>query len=173
MPTLETDCLRTRKWTRSEYHLAADLGVFGPDERLELLEGEIVEKMSSTSNPHAAGVSLAADTLRQVFRTGYYVREEKPIVLSDHSEPEPDIVVVRGNLRNTPRHPTPHNIVLVMEVSELSLAADRATKAATYAQAWHIGVLDFKPAAAATGDSPRSWTGRRRRVRLPVSPIGP
>jgi Uma2 family endonuclease len=62
------------------------------------------------------------------------VREEKPIVLSDFSEPEPDIVVVKGTLRDTPRHPTPANTLLVVEVSESSLAADRKTKGAIYAK---------------------------------------
>jgi Uma2 family endonuclease len=122
-----------RKWTRAEYHRAAEVGLFRPDERLELLEGEIIWKMSPQSDPHAAGVSLAADALREIFTRSYHVREEKPLVLSDSSEPEPDIVVVRGSLRATPRHPTPENTVLVMEVSETSLAYDRTVKAAAYA----------------------------------------
>jgi Uma2 family endonuclease len=54
--------------------------------------------------------------------------------LSDFSEPEPDIVVVKGTLRQTPRHPTTENTVLVMEVSESSLALDRTAKAALYAK---------------------------------------
>lgn len=134
MSTLQTDRPKTRAWTRSEYHRAAELGLFDPSERLELLEGEIVVKMSPQSNPHAAGVSLAGEALREIFGRGYHVREEKPLVLSNGSEPEPDIVVVRGTLRETPNHPTPENTVLVMEVSESSLASDRTTKAAIYAR---------------------------------------
>jgi len=140
MSTLDTARPKTRTWTREEYHRAAELGLFDPDERLELLEGEIVEKISPQSNPHAAGVSLAAEVLRSIFTRGYHVREEKPIVLSDFSEPEPDIVVVKGALRDTPRHPTQANTLLVVEVSESSLATDRKTKGAIYAK---HGILEY------------------------------
>src|SRR5579871_2515186 len=91
-----------RLWTRAEYHRAAELGLFGPTERLELLEGEVFTKMSPQSNQHAWSISLAAEMLRTVFGAGFHIREEKPLVLSDLSEPEPDIVVVRGALRDTP-----------------------------------------------------------------------
>ena len=123
-----------RKWTRDEYHRAAALGIFDPSERLELLEGEIVQKMSPQSNPHASGVTLAAHALRAAFGPCFHVREEKPMVLSDLSEPEPDVTVVRGTPRENQRHPTPGNTALVMEVSETSLASDRSTKAALYAR---------------------------------------
>lgn len=134
MIAMESDRPKNRTWTRDEYHRAAEMGLFDPDERLELLEGEIVEKISPQSDPHAAGVSLAEDALREAFGRGFHVREEKPIVLSDLSEPEPDLVVVRGTLRDTPRHPTPANCVLVVEVSESSLASDRKIKSAIYAK---------------------------------------
>ena len=134
MTAFSTERPSTRKWTRSEYHRAAEIGLFHPDERLELLEGEIIQKVSPQSDPHAAGVSLAAEKLREIFTRTYHIREEKPLVLSDWSEPEPDIVVVRGSLRATPRHPTPDNAVLVVEVSDTSFAYDRTAKAAMYAK---------------------------------------
>src|SRR5271166_4875735 len=89
----------TRLWTREEYHRIAELGLFGPEERLELLNAEIIEKVSPQSYPHAQSISLTASVLRDLFSEGYHVSEEKPIVLTDHSEPEPDVVVVRGILR--------------------------------------------------------------------------
>ena len=131
---------QTRLWTREEYHRAADCGVFRPDERLELLEGELIYKMSPQSNPHAAGVGLSAEILRDAFGKGFSIREEKPIVLSHRSEPEPDIVLVAGSARQNPRHPTPQNALLVMEISESTLAFDQNQKAAAYARS---GVKDY------------------------------
>ncbi len=129
-----------RLWTRAEYHRAAELGLFGPTERLELLEGEVITKVSPQSDPHASGITLSAEVLRTAFGVGFHVREEKPLVLSDLSEPEPDIVVVRGSARNNPRHPTPANAVLVMEVAESTIRFDQGEKATTYARA---GIADY------------------------------
>lgn len=129
-----------RCWTREEYHRAAELGLFRPDERLELLEGEVIEKRSPESAPHAWTVSRAAEAFREAFGSGFHIREEKPIVLSDNSEPEPDIVVVRGTLRQTPHHPIPANAVLVMEVSDSTVAFDQGEKAASYARS---GIADY------------------------------
>ena len=54
---------RPRRWTRARYHRAAECGVFKPGERLELLDGEILQKMSPQKPPHATGISLTAHAL--------------------------------------------------------------------------------------------------------------
>lgn len=131
---------QTRLWTRDEYNRAAEFGLFGPNERLELLNGDIVQKMSPQSSPHAVGTALTAETLRAVFTDGYYVREEKPLILSDNSEPEPDIVVMRGRLSDVPAHPTPATAALVVEVSDTTLAYDRGEKARAYARS---GIAEY------------------------------
>ena len=124
-----------RLWSREDYHLASETGVFRADERLELLNGEVYQKMSPQSDAHAWGVSLTAQALREAFGSGHHVREEKPIALSPKSELEPDVAVVRGELRLSPLHPTPANLVLVVEVSDTSLEFDRQTKSRLYAAA--------------------------------------
>ena len=129
-----------RRWTREEYHRAAECGVFHPEERLELMEGELIYKMSPQSDPHAAGVRMSAEVLRNTFGKGYCVSEEKPIVLSDRSEPEPDLVVVAGSAAQNQRHPTPDTALLVMEVSDTTLLFDQNQKAAAYARS---GVKDY------------------------------
>jgi Uma2 family endonuclease len=129
-----------RRWNREEYHRAAELGIFRPDERLELIEGEVVQKVSPQSSPHAYAVMVSADVLEAAFGPSFHVREEKPLVMSDVSEPEPDVLVVRGSLRENPKHPTPENTVLVLEVSESTLAFDQGRKAAAYAKA---GIQDY------------------------------
>jgi Uma2 family endonuclease len=82
-----------RRWTRDEYYRAAELGLFQPEERLELLDGEIIRKMTHNP-PHAVAVGQAADVLAHAFGSGHHVRSQLPLILSDWSEPEPDAVVV-------------------------------------------------------------------------------
>ncbi len=124
-----------RLWTCEEYHRAAEFGLFGPEERLELLNGEIIQKVSPQGKSHSVAVALIAETLRAIFRQGYYVREEKPLTLTDSSEPEPDLVVMRGSLRDVPAHPTPQTTALVVEVSDSTLEFDQNEKAIAYARA--------------------------------------
>src|SRR5712692_5400291 len=88
--------VRPRPWTRKEYYRAAECGLFKPGERLELLDGEILQKMSPQKPPHATGLALTAQALAKAFGPDYYVRQQLPLVLNDESEPEPDLVVVPG-----------------------------------------------------------------------------
>src|SRR5688572_18039004 len=80
---------RARRWTRAEYHRAAELGIFAPDERLELLDGEILKKMTQ-NEPHVYAVRRADRLLDASLGSGSHVRVQAPVVLNDQSEPEPD-----------------------------------------------------------------------------------
>lgn len=134
-----------RRWTVAEYHRAAEMGIFGPEERLELINGEII-RMSPQNGPHATGSTLAEGVIQEVFRAGYVVRIQKPLTLGEDSEPEPDIAVVRGKARDYLKaHPT--TAELVVEVADSSLQFDRGKKAASYARAgtpeyWILNVPD-------------------------------
>jgi Uma2 family endonuclease len=120
------------RWTRSEYHRMVATGVFPPEARLELLDGEIVE-MSAQKGPHASAVDLVEEALRVGFGKGFYVRGQKPLRLDDYSEPEPDIALVEGSIRDyADHHPTA--AILVVEVADTTLAYDRLNKAAVYAR---------------------------------------
>jgi Uma2 family endonuclease len=127
-----------RRWTVAEYYQAAEAGVFNPEERLELIEGEIF-RMSPQDSPHATGCDLTEDALREIFGRGYRVRTQKPLSLGDDSVPEPDLAVVRGNVRDFAiAHPA--TAVLVVEVADSSLRFDRGRKARLYARA---GIPDY------------------------------
>jgi Uma2 family endonuclease len=120
-----------RGFTAKEYDRLAQLGFF-EDEKLELIEGEIIWKLPHTPR-HATGICLAQMALTRVFQEGFMVRVQLPLALGTRSRPEPDIVVVRGTPRSyLNRHPT--TAELVVEVSELTLQQDRETKAALYAR---------------------------------------
>jgi Uma2 family endonuclease len=122
-----------RRWTRQEYEHLGEIGVLRPDERVELIEGEIVEKPLQLSR-HATGVRLAQDALRLAFGPGFDVRAQLPLALGEYSEPEPDVAVVVGGPRDyAETHPTA--ALLVVEVSDSTLSFDRDTKGSLYAAA--------------------------------------
>jgi Uma2 family endonuclease len=126
---------RPRRWTREEYYRAAECGVFKPGERLELLDGEILQKMSPQRPPHATGLTLTAHALGRAFGPDYYVRQQLPLVLNDQSEPEPDLVVVPGTpLDYLAHHPTAADARLVVEIADTTLRLDRKNKQRAYAR---------------------------------------
>jgi Uma2 family endonuclease len=135
-----------RRWTRAEFHRALTLGVFRPDERLELIGGELVEKMSPQESPHATSIRLVEEALRVAFPSGHDVRVQLPLTLGEDSEPEPDVAVVVGSIRDFEEH-HPTSAVLVVEVADSSLRTDRGTKAGLYAAAgiadyWIVNLID-------------------------------
>ncbi len=89
--------------------------------------------MTPEKSRHAAAVDLSLEALRRAFSGSYSIRAQHPLAVSDTSEPEPDVAVVRGSVRDyVDRHPT--SAVLVVEVSDSSLEYDRTRKARVYAQ---------------------------------------
>jgi Uma2 family endonuclease len=135
-----------RLWSRDEFERAGELGLFGPEERLELIGGEVVRKMTPQKTPHATSIRLAEEVLRRVAGPGFDVRVQLPLALGTHSEPEPDIAVVVGSPRDYEvEHPT--TAALVVEVSDTTLTFDRTTKASLYASAgvpeyWIVNLRD-------------------------------
>lgn len=130
---LEQNGVHVWRWTRDDYHRASDMGLFG-DQRVELLDGEILV-MAGQKTPHFTSVQLAADLLIEAFGPEYRARQQGPIVLSDDSEPEPDVVIVPGTVLDyADHHPTPPEIRLAVEVSDATLATDRGSKRAAYAR---------------------------------------
>jgi Uma2 family endonuclease len=137
MPTLtspsQRSVVRPHRWTREEYEHMVEVGAFRPDARLELIEGEIIE-MSPQGSRHATTVRRFEEALRSTFREGFDVRSQLPLALSASSEPEPDVCVVLGHFDDyLDAHPT--EAVLLVEVSDATLALDRTVKLAVYAAA--------------------------------------
>ena len=122
-----------RRWTREEYYKMAEQGIIAPDERVELIEGEIIS-MSPQKSRHAATIFVTAKVLSPIFAPHNHVRIQGPLALGPTSEPEPDIAVVAGSERDyMDAHPT--TALLVVEVSDTTLAYDRGLKASLYAKA--------------------------------------
>jgi Uma2 family endonuclease len=124
--------------TRVRYDRLVDAGIFGPEDRVELLDGLLVAR-EPQGGRHATAVLLVRTALEEAFGRAHFVREEKPIALDDRSEPEPDVVVVAGRPRDY-RDAHPSQPVLVVEVADTSLVLDRVRKGGLYARA---GVADY------------------------------
>jgi len=169
-------------WTVGEFQRAYDLGVFGYDARLELIEGEIIRKMPQ-SERHAWAIQAVTEVVRPIFAEGHAIRIQLPIGASSISGPEPDVAVVVGSFHDYKRA-HPKTAVLAVEVSDTTLAYDRSTKAALYARAgiedyWIVnlpdGVLEVHRQPAAMADQPLGHHYRSI-IRLTptdtVSPLG-
>ena len=127
-------------WTAQDYYRMSKFGVLKPDERTELIEGEIFV-MAAKNPPHSAITKTAADYFRDLLREKADIRIQEPVHLSDRSEPEPDIALVRIEPRNyIERHPIASDVFLLIEVADTTLNFDRKVKAAIYAQS---GIADY------------------------------
>ena len=135
MLTLERPA--TKLWTRDEFCHLDDLGFFAPDQRVELIQGEIID-MGSQGSPHYQATDRTMRVLMSIFEPGHWVRNQGPLRLSNVSQPVPDIAVAVGTRDDYDDHPT--TAVLVVEVSDTSLSFDRNQKARMYAQ---TGIADY------------------------------
>ena len=122
---------RLFSWNIKQYYSLNDLGFFF-GKRVELVRGQILE-IESLSPAAAVAIGLSEQQLRLVFGNGFLVFSRMPLRLGELNEPEPDVAVVEGAIRDfTHAHPT--TAKLVVEVAESSLRYDRKEKAELYAQ---------------------------------------
>lgn len=135
---MATEVERTRKFTAEEYGRMVDVGIFGADERLELIEGEIVE-MAPVGDPHGLCVSQINERLVLGVHDRALVWVHGPVRLGPASVPEPDLAVVRRRSykRGGPRA---DDVLLIVEVADSSLRYDQSTKLRLYARA---GIAEY------------------------------
>lgn len=107
-----------------QYHRMIASGVFDEDDGVELLEGCVVQK-TGKNPPHETATRLADALLSRSVPAGWHVRNQAAVTFPD-SEPEPDLAVVRGDVRDySKNHPSPGDVAVVVEVADTSLLADR------------------------------------------------
>jgi Uma2 family endonuclease len=144
MSAISTDALR--RLTVAQYDAMGRAGILTPDDRVELLEGLLVEKMTKNP-PHRIATNRTRAALSAVLVAGWYVDTQEPIVTAD-SEPEPDVVIVKGRTEDyRGSNPPASSVALVIEIADTTLARDRETKARIYARAgiatyWIINLVD-------------------------------
>jgi Uma2 family endonuclease len=159
-----------RLFTVAEYHRMAEAGIFTEDDRVELIEGEVVAK-SPIGPRHAACVKKLAALVRgRTAGRGLVIGVQDPIGLSEHSEPLPDLSILH------PRddfyaggHPRPSDVFVVLEVADASVMYDRNTKLPLYARAgirevWLVDLVrngvDVYSSPSATGYATQQRFGR-------------
>jgi Uma2 family endonuclease len=126
---------KLRLWTVDEYHQMIETGILDEDDRVELLEGQIIE-MRPQIPLTAATTQRSTNYLSNLLTGLAYIRMQLPITLRPNSEPEPDIAVVRIVYNEyCDHHPTPDEIFLVVEVANTTLRKDRGQKVRDYANA--------------------------------------
>ena len=115
-----------------EYHKMGETGIFHEDDRVELIEGEIVE-MTPIGARHAETVTRLTMGFAQYAEGLYDVSVQNPVVLGSHDEPQPDLALLRLD-RDRTRLPYPEDVLLVVEVSDTTLRYDREIKLPLYAR---------------------------------------
>lgn len=133
--------------TLDKYHWLIEQGFFQPDDRVELIEGVLVD-MSPLGPPHADTVDSLTEELVTKVKRRAKVRIQQPITLPEQTtEPEPDFVLAARTQVYRTKHPLPADVLLVGEVSDSTLAYDRGKKARLYAEAgiqeyWIVNLID-------------------------------
>lgn len=130
-----------------QYEAMIDAGILGKRDRVHLIDGLLVARMTESSH-HATADLLCGEAIGQVIPPGWHVRAAKPIRLAAmNSRPEPDRSVVRGAIRDYAlRTPGPQDIAMLVEVSDVSPADDRKL-AVLYGRAgipyyWIVNLVD-------------------------------
>jgi len=120
-------------FSTDDYHRMGEAGILGPDDRVELIEGEII-RMAPIGGPHIGIVnSLNVLFARQLFGRAV-VSVQNPVILPPYSEPQSDLALLKWEMFKQPRVPGAADVLLVVEVAQSSLAYDRDIKVGVYAR---------------------------------------
>jgi Uma2 family endonuclease len=139
-------------------------GVLDEDDRVELLDGVIVAE-PPMDPPHATGIAMVAEALRNAIGTRALLRVQSPFIAGLHSAPEPDVAIVSGGPADYLDH-HPSSALLVVEVSQSSLKQDRLSKSRIYAGAqvpeyWIVNLRDDCVEVFRTPDAAQRVYGER------------
>jgi Uma2 family endonuclease len=140
------DCYPPYRMSIDQYEKLVGSGVFTKRDKLQLINGRLVAKMT-INPPHAVATDLCRDALILAVPPGWCVRSEKPVRLPPNSAPEPDQCVVRGELTDyVERHPSANDVGLLIEIADASLVDDRKM-ARTYGPSgirvyWIVNLVD-------------------------------
>jgi Uma2 family endonuclease len=124
-----------RRFTGDEYHRMAEAGILTEDDRVELIDGEVVQ-MSPIGARHAAAVKRCNRVLSRAVGDRALVSVQDPVRLDAYNEPQPDVALLRPRADDyAGGAPGPADLLLVVEAADTSLAQDRQTKLLGYAAA--------------------------------------
>lgn len=125
---------RLHRFTVEDYHAMVPAGILREDARVELIDGEIIE-MPPIGSPHGGRVNRLSRLLVTAVQGRAVVSPQNPVVLGRHSEPQPDLALLRWrDDEYTDSNPGPADVLLLIEVSDTTLAYDRRVKVPLYAR---------------------------------------
>ncbi len=168
-----------KRFTVQEYYRMAETGVLREDDRVELIEGEILE-MAPIGVRHATCVDRLNKSLNRLLPDELIVRVQSPIHLGDYSEPEPDITLLKPrDYADAEEHPGPSDILLLIEVSDTTLGLDRRMKVPFYARAGiaEVWIVNLQQDAIEVHSHPGGNAYRKLRrfhsgQSIPISGVG-
>ncbi len=130
----EAPLLTRHRLTVADYYRMGEAGVFAPDARVELIEGEVID-MAPIGTRHASAVSRLNRAATAAVGTTAIVSVQNPLRLNDLSEPEPDLMLLepRADFYGS-AHPTAADVLLLIEVADTSARYDREIKLPLYAR---------------------------------------
>lgn len=140
--------IRRKMFTTDEYHRMTELGILGEDDHLELINGEIIFMAAAIGSRHAACVGRLTELFVANFTGKAIIWVQNPVRIREHSEPEPDIALLKPRQDfYAEAHPGPEDVLLIVEVSDSSLEYDRETKLPLYGkagigEAWIVNLKD-------------------------------
>ncbi len=155
-----------RRFTVDEYYRMVEAGVLHPDERLELLDGEIMQ-MSPIGSRHAATVSRLNALFSGATTGQYIVSIQNPVRLSQYSELQPDVALLRYRADYyAAAHPTPADVLLLVEVADTTLVFDRDRKVQRYAESGiaEVWIVDLEHQQIEQCHTPVGAQYRTRRI---------
>ena len=124
----------TYRFSIEEYHKLGEVGILDEDDRIELLDGELII-MAPLGKHHAKAVRRLGRKLNAIFADVAFVDCQNAVILGNFSEPQPDFLLLRPEIDNTDELPRPADILLLVEVADSSLRFDATTKLRAYARA--------------------------------------
>ncbi|MDP9372657.1 MAG: Uma2 family endonuclease [Chloroflexota bacterium] len=143
------------RFTKDDYHRMGEVGILGEDDRVELIDGEIID-MPPIGDEHVGGVNSLTDLLVRLVGQEAVVSVQNPVRLPGDSEPQPDFALIR---RGTYRRgvPAAADVQLIIEVSDTTLAYDRNRKVPLYAAAGipEVWIVDVAGGAIERYTEPR------------------
>jgi Uma2 family endonuclease len=134
MPSVAYDIFQRHRLTVAEYYRMGETGILAPDARVELIDGEVID-MPPIGSPHAGTVDYIAGVFRLACGGQAIVRVQNPVFLDMHSEPQPDVALLRPRpdfYRSS--HPTPADVFLIIEVADTTLPYDTQIKLPLHAR---------------------------------------
>ena len=168
------DAPSLRRFTVDEFCAMAEAGILAEDERVELLDGEILI-MPPIGEPHEDGTDRLEESLKESLGVRARVRVQQSIRIDDYGLPQPDIAVVRRRNNYHRERPTQADVFLLIEVADTSLEFDRDVKLLRYAAAGipEVWIVNLRARQVETYADPVDGVYRSRRVATAADSISP